>query len=259
MCFDAEMTLPLARTWFRARHAGNDLIQIDEPHVSPLLQANIWWLRGRDRDLVVDTGMGIGSLRTEVPGILGADPAVVVTHGHLDHTGGAPEFDAVLAHPGDRIQDPLPGSLHRATLLDELLPDGAPTEDDKPPLLVTAIPHTGYDPAAYRLRPPAAVHPIADGDVVDLGGRSFTVLHLPGHLPGTICLYEEVTGTLFSGDCVYDDVLFDELVGSDVAAYVASMKRLLQLDVRVVYPGHGDSFDGDRLREIGEEYLATRS
>jgi glyoxylase-like metal-dependent hydrolase (beta-lactamase superfamily II) len=259
MCFDAAMTLPVARPWFRVRHAGDGLMQIDEPHVSPLLQANVWWLRGRDRDLVVDTGLGVASLRTEVAGIAEADPCVVVTHGHLDHTGGAPEFDAVLAHPGDRVHDPLPGSLHRATLLDELLPGGAPAGDDKPPLLVTAVPHTGYDPAAYRLRPPAAVHPVADGDDIDLGGRRFTVLHLPGHSPGTICLYEEATGTLFSGDCVYDDVLFDELVGSDVTAYVASMERLLELDVRVVHPGHGDSFDGNRLREIGEDYLATRT
>jgi hypothetical protein len=37
------------------------------------------------------------------------------------------------------------------------------------------------------------------------------------------------------------------------------MKLLLELDVRVVHPGHGDSFDGNRLREIGEDYLATRS
>ena len=253
------MTLPIARPWFRIRPAGEGLTQIDEPHVSPLLQANIWWLRGRDRDLVVDTGLGVGSLRDEVPGIAKADPAVVLTHGHLDHTGGAHEFDAVLAHPGDRVEEPLPGSLDRATLLDELLPEGAPADDDKSPLLVTAIPHEGYDPAAYRLRPPAAALPLADGDVIDLGDQSFTVLHLPGHSPGTICLYDEATGTLFSGDCVYDDVLFDELVGSDIPAYVASMRRLLDLDVRLVHPGHGDSFDGDRLREICEGYVASRT
>lgn len=253
------MSLPVARPWFRVRDAGDGLTQIDEPHVSPLLQANVWWLRGRDRDLVVDTGLGVGNLCAEVPGIAENDPVVVLTHGHLDHSGGAHEFDAVLAHPGDWVDRPLPGSLDRATLMDELLPGGAPADDDKPPLLVTAVPSAGYDPAAYRLRPPAAVRPITDGDVIDLGDRTFTVLHLPGHSPGTICLFEETTGTLFSGDCVYDDVLFDELVGSDVPAYVASMRRLLELHVRIVHPGHGDSFDGARLREIGEEYVASRT
>jgi len=259
MCFDAAMTLPVVRPWFRVRDAGGGLVQIDEPHVGPLLRANVWWLRGRDRDLVVDTGLGIGSLRTEVPGTAEADPIVVLTHGHLDHTGGAPEFDAVLAHPGDRVHDPLPGSLDRATLLDELLPGGAPAEDDQQPLLVTAVPRADYDTAAYRLRPPPSVHPITDGAEIDLGDRRFTVLHLPGHSPGTIGLHEEETGTLFSGDCVYDDVLLDELVGSDVPAYVTSMMRLLELDVRVVHPGHGDSFEGDRLREIGGEYIASRT
>ena len=61
---------------------------------------------------------------------------------------------------------------------------------------------------------------LCDGDVVDLGDRAFEVLHLPGHSPGSIGLWEPATGVLFSGDAIYDGPLLDELDGCDIAAYV---------------------------------------
>ena len=69
------------------------------------------------------------------------------------------------------------------------------------------------------------------------------MLHLPGHTPGSIALLEERTGTLYSGDIIYDGALIDDLPNSDVAAYRRSMQFLADLDVSVVHPGHGHSFD----------------
>ena len=92
-------------------------------------------------------------------------------------------------------------------------------------------------------RPAApATRLLADGDVVDLGDRAFEVLHLPGHSPGSIGLWEAATGVLFSGDAVYDGPLLDELDGSDVDGYVATMRRLRELPVTVVHAGHEPSF-----------------
>jgi glyoxylase-like metal-dependent hydrolase (beta-lactamase superfamily II) len=68
---------------------------------------------------------------------------------------------------------------------------------------------------------------VDEGDEIDLGDRTFRVLHLPGHTPGEIGLWEEATRTLFSGDCVYESgVLLDELPESSIADYVRSMRRL---------------------------------
>jgi glyoxylase-like metal-dependent hydrolase (beta-lactamase superfamily II) len=51
---------------------------------------------------------------------------------------------------------------------------------------------------------------VEEGDVIDLGDRTLTVLHLPGHTPGEIGLWEEATRTLFAGDCEYEScVLLD--------------------------------------------------
>jgi glyoxylase-like metal-dependent hydrolase (beta-lactamase superfamily II) len=72
-------------------------------------------------------------------------------------------------------------------------------------------------------------------------------------------LWEDETGTLFSGDCVYESgVLLDELPESDVADYVRSMERLRELPVRIVHGGHDDSFGRERLLELIDAYVAGR-
>ena len=91
--------------------------------------------------------------------------------------------------------------------------------------------------------------------MIDLGNRQFEVLHLPGHSPGSIGLWEAASGTLFSGDAVYDGPLLDALHHSDRTAYARTMERLLSLPVQVVHAGHDPSFGRERLHEIARAYL----
>ena len=65
-----------------------------------------------------------------------------------------------------------------------------------------------------------------EGDVVETGDREFEVLHLPGHSPGSIALWERSSGSLFSGDAIYDGVIVDNLPGSDVEIYRETMNWL---------------------------------
>ena len=110
----------------------------------------------------------------------------------------------------------------------------------------------------YEVRAAPATRLLDDGDVIDLGDRTFDVLHLPGHSPGSIGLWEAATGVLFSGDALYDGPLLDELDGSDIDAYVATIERLRELPVTVVHGGHERSFGRDRLVELCDAYLARR-
>ena len=84
-------------------------------------------------------------------------------------------------------------------------------------------------------------------------------LRLPTFTPGSIGLWEAETGTLFSGDAIYDGPLLDELDRSDIGVYCTTMERLMQLPVNVVHAGHDPSFGRDRLRQIASDYLARRS
>lgn len=99
---------------------------------------------------------------------------------------------------------------------------------------------------------------LQEGDVVDLGDRAFEVLHLPGHSPGSIDLYERSTQTLFSGDAIYDGLLLDTLPDSDIAVCRQTMERLLALRVSVVHAGHDPSFDRARLITLARAYLDSR-
>ncbi|OPC77008.1 hypothetical protein B4N89_41230 [Embleya scabrispora] len=249
--------LPVATPWFTATRIDEAITLVTEPHVHPLLRANTWHIRGRDHDLLIDTGLGVASLRSALPELVGThrEPVVVLTHAHLDHMGSAHEFTQCWAHDAEPVAEAGRGSL----VTDELagmVGMSALYTDDLPPLLVGAVPDADYDTSTYRLLPTAVTRALAEGDEIDLGDRVLHVLHLPGHSPGSIGLHDRENRILFSGDVVYDEFLLDDLLGSDVAAYRSSMHRLLGMDVDVVHAGHEGSFDGARLHELVDAYLS---
>lgn len=77
---------------------------------------------------------------------------------------------------------------------------------------------------------------LKEGDVVELGDRKFKVVHIPGHRPGNICLYDEKKHILIAGDSVCGER--KDLIRMDKAIYINSLKRLLDLDIRVMIMSH---------------------
>ncbi len=236
------------------------VLRITEPHVHPLLRSNLFLVRGSERDLLVDSGCGIASLRGELTDLLERPVTAVATHRHVDHVGGMTEFSEIVAHRLDArsmSRADGTGSLRAADYPPAEL--GVTDLSEAPEFLIDALPHAGYDPAAYRLRPVNPTRIVEEGDTVTTGDRSFEVLHLPGHTPGEIGLWDHATGTLFSGDCVYESGdLLDEMPESSIPDYVRSMERLRDLPVRIVHGGHDDSFARPRLLTLIADYLERR-
>lgn len=100
---------------------------------------------------------------------------------------------------------------------------------------------------------------LADGDTLDLGGAALEFIHTPGHTLGSLCILHRQTGTLFSGDMVLGTgttVISPE--HGDMSAYIASMRKLLRYDSQRIAPGHGPVIDSPqaKLNELITHRLA---
>lgn len=258
-----DITLRPADPWFAIEPQPDGVLRIWEPHVSRLLRANMFLVRGRDCDLLVDAGMGVASLRTFLAPLLERPVTCVLTHGHIDHVGSAAEFAENLAmHPAEAplMADPPAGwSLSYDDYTPEKRASLAASGFETRGHVIAALPHRGYDPRAWSVAPARVTREVGDGDVIDLGDRQFEVMHLPGHSPGCLALWEAATGILIGGDVIYDGLLIDTLPESDPADYRVSMERLSRLSPRVVHGGHRESFGPAKYRRIVEDYLAGAS
>jgi len=146
--------------------------------------------------------------------------AVLLTHGHVDHTGGSGQLAratgaAVYAHPHDDFL-----TLH-------------PTEQ------LRAI-FGMAPPGVYEV--PEKFEVLSDGQVIRAAGVELEVRHTPGHTPGHCCFYFEEEETLFSGDQLFaGSIGRTDLPGGSLTALMESMEEKVMIlsDETRVLPGHG--------------------
>ncbi|MEP6851389.1 MAG: MBL fold metallo-hydrolase [bacterium] len=182
--------------------------------------------------VVVDPGVGIGPRLAEiVAGHRLHVAAVLLTHGHLDHTFSVVPVCqatgvAAYVHPDDRHQlaDPWSGLG---------LPFGAPL----------------FGVPGLTFAEPDDVRELGDGSVLDLAGLSLRVEHAPGHSAGSVVFVSADGGPdgaplLFSGDLLFaGSIGRTDLPGGSDAAMDASLRRVVlgRPDHTVVHTGHGPS------------------
>ena len=234
-----------AENWYRIRRLAHDVTLIDEPYIKPFYRCNLWHVRGRDRDLLFDTGLGHFSLRQHVALVSEKSVLCVASHTHFDHIGCHHEFSDRRVHADEA--DILARPERSRTLADRYA-------DER---MFDCLPE-GWNSAAYEIPAAPATALLKDGDRLDLGNRAFEVLHTLGHSPGGIALWEAKTGILLSGDIVYDGPLILDTYHADLADYDASMERLDRLPVQTVHGGHFPSFGRERLRTLIQEYREGR-
>ena len=243
------MTRPVAQPWFETSRIRDGLYCITEPHYTWINRANLWLIEGRDANLLIDTGLGVSSLKMYLAGQFDKPLKVVASHVHFDHSGGCHEFDEVYIHENE----------HRALCDgDQRLILSDPELEFIPERDFEALPYEQFTAADYRVQACPQARAIRHGDVIDLGDRAYEVLHLPGHSSGSIGLYNASERQFFSGDAVYDGELLDQLEDSVVGDYIDTMEKLLSLETDEVRPGHYQSFDRRRLCELVRQYIDSK-
>jgi glyoxylase-like metal-dependent hydrolase (beta-lactamase superfamily II) len=184
---------------------------------------------------------------------------IVVTHGHVDHYGAARWLQErhggevpVYAHPleipkmiegGWRWRQQAPAYARHLGRL------GVPAE------VLVALAKEGEKGFGFAKRV-ANAHPLGGGELLQTKHVTLEVLHMPGHTPGLLCLYDRAHRILLSDDHLLEKVSPNPLIelGPDgeegwfqpLRAYLVSLARTRELEIDLVLPGHAAPFTGHR-------------
>lgn len=187
--------------------------------------SNVYLVEDED-PVVVDAGTGmfadttLEEMSKVVP--LKKIGRIVLTHCHYDHLGGAAKFQKAT---GGRIY------LHEE--------EAGPIKAGESVLVISDM----FGGKLSQLD----IEPLKTGQKIKTGSAELEVLHTPGHSPGSIVLHEPKSASAIVGDTVFCDggVGRWDLPGGDLAQLVSSIRKLQKMQLRNMYPGHGDYAEGD--------------
>lgn len=223
------------QSWFYTRQVLPGVWMIDEPqHVYS------WLVEGRDRAVLLDTGLGVEPIRPVAERLTAKPISVVNTHYHFDHVGGNHQFEEIAIHA---VGAPLLGAETPPELLRAYMRYAQRQLDAAEvvqPLdreffwLLTAETRprpfpAGFDPDAWRIVPSRPATVLEEGDTIELGDRTLTVIHTPGHSPDSISLLEEREGLLFAADAFNIGPVYCHFPDSDLDALASTAARLADL------------------------------
>ncbi|WP_439573650.1 MBL fold metallo-hydrolase [Phreatobacter sp.] len=195
--------------------------------VTPFEQnCSIVWDTDTMKGAVVDPGGDVPRIQGALAELKVVPEKILITHGHIDHVGGAAELAELLGVPIE-----------------------GPHEADVP--LLANLPSQG---ARFGLAGVRAMTPdrwLVEGDTVTVGGLTFDVLHVPGHAPGHVVFVHHPSEFALVGDTVFQgSVGRTDLPGGDHDLLIKGIKeKILPLgDAFTVLPGHGPATTIERER-----------
>lgn len=154
--------------------------------IRDVMDVSCYLVQGTERAALLDTGLGIGSLRAITDRLTDLPVSVYLTHGHVDHGGGIYDYSSAFVPEKDI---PL---LGRQTAPALRLGFAAAYN----PKLLTISDIRDHMPYGTDIR----LYPLQPGQEIALGGRTLTAVSLRGHTQGSVGYFDSRTKTLFAGD-----------------------------------------------------------
>ena len=213
--------------WFEVYRIIDGVFAIYEP--GQFEEVISFLITGQGRALLFDTGLGIGDMRSVVDNLTDLEVIVLNSHTHYDHIGGNYQFESVYAMNTEFTRKrALEGRPHDTVA--EFVGEG---------WIWKSLPDE-FNKGEYHSHPFAISQFIAEGDVIDVGGRRLEILETPGHAPDSICLIDRENRILFTGDTFYLAPLYTHVDGSDFEDYAKSAARLAGLagDIDIAVTSH---------------------
>ena len=182
---------------------------------------------GTQRAALMDTGFGFGDLRGFVESLTGRPYVVLLSHGHMDHAGGAGQFDTVYLNERDWELEQWHATRERRIWDVRHGPGGMPegvTDDDFLP---------------SRTEP---YLPMDEGDVFDLGGVTIRPIAVPGHTMGSLVFLIPEDRTAIFGDACGENTLLLFAESAPIAAYREGLLHLQEFEGQydAVLRNHGN-------------------
>ncbi|MCX7323591.1 MAG: MBL fold metallo-hydrolase [Hyphomicrobiales bacterium] len=186
--------------------------------VTPFQQnASIIWCTRTMQAAIVDPGGDVPKLLDAVKKLAVTPTAIWLTHGHIDHAGGAAELAEALT-----------------------LPVVGPHRDDQ--FLMDNLAEQGRMFGLSGARAVTSGRYLTDGDTVMLGEAMFSIMHVPGHSPGSVVFYHEPSRFMLAGDTLFQGSIGrTDFPYGDHDLFIRSIKaKLMTLPDEVAFlPGHG--------------------
>ena len=228
--------LDTGQDWFEVYRIEPGILAIYEP--GQFEEVISWLILGEDRALLFDTGLGIGDIRSLVASLTDLPLMPLNSHSHYDHSGGNYQFEAVMGVDTPYTRNRARGTPNESVA--EFASEGWIWKDHPP----------GFDPATYSIQPWQHGTWVEDRQFIDLGNVSLEVVFAPGHAPDCIVLIDHQRRLMFTGDVFYPAPLYTHIPGSSFKDYLASSRRLADLEEQVDYlmPSHN-------VPRVSSEYL----
>lgn len=218
-----------SQTWYEVYRLTESTFAIYEPY--QFEEALCYLVIGEDTSILIDTGTGLGDLKTLAAELTELPVRVVNTHTHWDHVGANSQFEDIACYNHPECIRKLTQGVSNKRLRSSIMDDSV------------WKPLPGHiNPETWAIPPVQPTHVFEDGDVLDLGGRTLEVIYTPGHSPGSVCLLDKKNRLLFTGDTFFPGPLYAHPEDVDIDDYIKSIKRIEALmgEYDHVCSGHND-------------------